>query len=300
MRGKYKFKRTVIQIISTLLHNANLKGFAEGRIYTGNSKMACVPGLNCYSCPGAVGSCPIGAMQAVLGGRDYRFTYYILGTLFFFGIIFGRWICGFLCPFGFFQDLLYKIKVPKVNVPKKLDLLMRFIKYGMLLLPVFLLPIFLINQFGMASPYFCQWICPVGTLEGGIPLLANNENLRQMVGFLFHWKLALLLFIIFLSILIYRPFCKYFCPLGAFYSLLNRFSFYQMHVDSQRCTGCKACERACKMNVEVTKNINSLECIRCGACKDACEEGAIQSGFYFTKKTFNDADSDHEKHHNIA
>lgn len=281
---KNKWKRLIIQVMAAILCNANFKGFAESKIYTGKSKMMCVPGLNCYSCPGAVGSCPIGALQAVLGGRDFSFAYYVVGLLLFFGVIFGRLICGLLCPFGFIQDLLFKIGTPKIKVPKKLDKALRFVKYGMLLIPVVLLPIFLTNQFGMASPYFCQWICPVGTLEGGIPLITYHESLRQMIGFLFHWKVSLLVLTVVLSILIYRPFCKYVCPLGAFYSLLNRFSFYQMQVDRTKCNKCKACERVCKMNVEITKNINSLECIRCGECKDACNKGAIYSGFLHIRK----------------
>ncbi|MEA4989000.1 MAG: 4Fe-4S binding protein [Anaerovorax sp.] len=284
MKMRNSWKRSIIQTMAAILCNANFKGFTESKIYTGKSKMMCVPGLNCYSCPGAVGSCPIGAVQAVLGGRDYSFAYYVVGILLFFGVVFGRLICGFLCPFGFIQDLLFKIGIPKIKVPKRLDKALRFVKYGMLLIPVFLLPIFLTNQFGMASPYFCQWICPVGTLEGGIPLITYHESLRQMIGFLFHWKVTLLVLTIILSILIYRPFCKYFCPLGAFYSLLNRFSFYQMQVDRTKCNKCRDCERACKMNVEIIKNINSLECIRCGECKDACNKGAIYSGFLHIRK----------------
>jgi len=195
-----------------------------------------------------------------------------------FGVVFGRLICGFLCPFGFIQDLLYKIKLPKITVPKKVDKPLRYLKYAVLILPVVILPIFLTNKFGMAQPYFCQWICPAGTLEGGIPLVLMNKGLRDMVGFLFNWKMALLIFTILSSILIYRPFCKYICPLGAFYSLFNKYSFYQMNVDKLKCNGCKICEKQCKMNVEITKEINSLECIRCGECKDVCPKGAITSG----------------------
>lgn len=271
--------RPVIQTLAAILTNANLKGFSEGKIYKGNTKMACVPGLNCYSCPGAVGSCPIGSLQAVLGGGKYKFSYYVIGILMFFGILLGRLVCGFLCPFGFIQDLLYKIPTPKLKTPKKIDKKLRYLKYLVLLIPVILLPMFLVDQFGSAPPYFCQWICPVGTLEGGIPLVIKNESLRNTLGFLFNWKIFLLVLTIVSSILAYRPFCKYICPLGALYSLFNKYSFYQMNLDKLKCNGCKACERNCKMNVEVTKNINSLECIRCGECKKACKQGAINSGF---------------------
>lgn len=272
-------KRPFIQGLATLLTNVNLHGFTTGRIFKGNTKIVCVPGLNCYSCPGAIGACPIGSLQAVLGGNKHNFTYYVFGILIFFGVLFGRFICGFLCPFGFIQDILYKIPLPKVKVPRKVDKPLRWLKYVVLVVMVILLPIFLTNEFGIASPYFCQWICPVGTLGGGIPLIIKNESLRNMLGFLFGWKMSLLILTVLASILIYRPFCKYICPLGAVYSVFNNLSFYQMNVDKLKCNGCKACERQCKMNVEITKNINSLECIRCGECKEVCKQGAIISGF---------------------
>ena len=276
---KIKNKRTIIQLIAAAFTNGYIFGFLQNKIYTGNTKVMCVPGLNCYSCPGAVGSCPIGALQAVLSGRERNFSYYVFGIIMLFGVIFGRLICGFLCPFGLIQDLLHKIPLPKINVPKGIDRPLRYLKYVIAVLFVILMPIFLVNQFGIGSPYFCKLICPVGTLEGGIQLVSTNEILRSQIGFLFSWKMGILIAVVVLSIIIYRPFCKYICPLGAFYGLFNRLSFYQMEVDTKKCTGCKACERQCKMNVEILKNINSAECIRCGECKDACAFDAIKSGY---------------------
>ena len=274
-----EMKRHIIQAAAALLTNLNIKGFFTGSIYKGASKQACVPGLNCYSCPGAVGACPIGSLQAELGKGKLRFPAYVTGILLFFGVIFGRLICGFFCLFGFIQDLLYKIPVPKLVIPKKIDKPLRYVKYAILLIFVIILPLFLRDEYGTSAPYFCKLICPAGTLEGGIPLVLLNTGLRSVIGFLFRWKISILVIIVALSIFIYRPFCKYICPLGAIYSLFNRFSFYQMHLDKSRCIGCKQCERQCKMGVEITKNINSTECIRCGACINACKKGAISSGF---------------------
>lgn len=279
MDGRKRSRRSVIQLIAALITNGYIVGFMKGKIFTGDTKLFCAPGLNCYSCPGAVTSCPIGAVQAVLGGRKHNFSFYVLGFMMLFGVVFGRFVCGFLCPFGFLQDLIYKLKSPKIQIPRQIDRWLRYVKYGMLFLPVLLLPVLLSDQYGMAQPYFCQWICPAGTLEGGIPLLIKNKPLREAAGFLFNWKLGLSILFLAASTAIYRPFCKYICPLGAFYSYFNKVSFYKMNVDKLKCNGCRACEKQCKMNVGVRKDINSPECIRCGECKTVCQTGAITSGF---------------------
>lgn len=269
--------RLAIQVIFTALFNGYAIGFAKGQIFNGTTKAICVPVLNCYSCPGALGACPIGALQAVLGGHKHNFSFYVLGTIMLFGAVFGRLICGFLCPFGLIQDLLHKIPLAKITVPKKLDKALRYLKYIILVVMVILMPIFLTNQFGIAPPYFCKWLCPAGTLEGAFPLLLKNESLRNSIGFLFNWKLGILIAIIVLSILIYRPFCKYICPLGAFYGLFNRFALYRLDISTSKCINCKVCEKSCPMEVQVLKNINSTECIRCGKCKAVCPTHAITS-----------------------
>lgn len=268
-------KKNIIQALATLATNANLKGFFEGRIYTGNTKVACVPGLNCYSCPGAVGSCPIGSLQAVIGSKKFSISYYVFGIMILIGALLGRLVCGLLCPFGFVQDLLYKIPTPKFKIPEKIDRPLRALKYIILLVFVILLPMFLTNQFGLGAPYFCKLICPAGTLGGALPLLATNEGLRSTIGFLFFWKLSILIVIVALSIFTYRPFCKYICPLGAFYSFFNKIGFYKMEFVSDKCVNCGLCEKSCKMDINVRANPNSLECIRCGACTAACRHDAL-------------------------
>ncbi len=268
-------KRLITQITTFLITNLNLKGFFQGTIFQGKSKQICVPGLNCYSCPGALGSCPIGSLQAVIGSAKYQISFYVVGLMSLFGLAFGRFICGWLCPFGLVQDLIDKIKVKKATIPTKVDTKMRYLKYVILLTMVILLPMFLTNQFGMASPYFCEYICPSGTLLGGIPLLLANPTLRQAAGLLFSWKMALLLLFLISSAFIYRPFCKYICPLGAFYALFNKVSFVRMAVDEHKCTHCGKCEKVCKMQVPVATKPNHAECIRCGECKKACPTSAI-------------------------
>ena len=263
-------RRRMIQVLWAFLTNSYLVGFVQGKIYRGKLKNLCVPGLNCYSCPGAVGSCPIGAMQAVIGSWNFKFAFYAAGFLMFIGALMGRFVCGWLCPFGLIQDLLYKIPfLRKINAFKG-DKLLRKLKYVILLVFVILLPMFLVDVLGQGLPYFCKFICPAGTLEGGILLVLFNESMRGALGWLYAWKSVLLAVTILLSVVIYRPFCKYICPLGAVYSVFNTIAVFRYRIDKEKCTGCGACARVCKMQVDPAKNVNHAECIRCGACKDAC------------------------------
>lgn len=290
-KRRISFQR-IMQLAAAALFNGYAAGFQKGKIFTGGSKAVCVPVLNCYSCPGALGACPIGSLQSLLG-TERRFPFYVLGMLMLFGVVLGRAVCGLLCPFGLVQDLLHKIPVPKITVPKRVDRPARYLKYTVLLLPVLLLPAFAVGEGGIAPPYFCQYICPAGTLGGGIPLMLADPALRQAAGALFDWKLLVLAVILAASAVIHRPFCRYLCPLGAFYSLFNSFSFYRMRLDRTKCVDCKACEGSCPMNVEVTKQIDSPECIRCGKCKSVCPVGAISSGFQRRELAEPENDSQH-------
>ncbi len=276
-KNKNEWKRHRIQALWALLTNSYLVGFVQGKIYRGKLKNLCVPGLNCYSCPGAVGSCPIGAMQAVIGSWNFRFAFYAAGFLMFVGALAGRFVCGWLCPFGLVQDLLHKIPFVKKIGTFKGDRLLRRLKYVILLVFVILLPMFLVDVLGQGLPYFCKYICPAGTLEGGILLVLFNKSMRSALGWLYAWKSVLLIVTVTLSVMIYRPFCKYICPLGAVYSVFNPISVFRYRVDKEKCTGCSACAKVCKMQVDPVKNANHPECIRCGACKSACPVKAITS-----------------------
>lgn len=270
--------RRATQIAFTALTNGYVNGFVNGRIYGGKSKAVCVPGLNCYSCPGALGSCPIGALQATLSSRNYRFAFYVIGFLMMIGAVLGRFVCGFLCPFGLVQDLLYQIPFLKKRDRLPGERMLRGLKYGILVCFVILLPLFAVDAFGQGKPWFCAYICPSGTLMAGMPLMALNEGLRAMAGVLYRWKLLVLFALLGLSVVIYRPFCRYLCPLGAIYGLFHPIAFLRIRVDAQKCTACGACTRACKMGVDVRQAPNSMECIRCGECVRACPHQAIHMG----------------------
>ncbi len=276
--GKSNKLRHPVQFLFTIATNGYFKGFLEGNIYKGSTKKICVPGLNCYSCPGALGACPIGSMQAVIGSIRYDFSLYILGIISAFGVLLGRFICGWLCPFGLVQDLLHKIPFLKYKVPKKINNILKYLKYVILIVFVILLPFLFQDELGISDPFFCKYICPSGTLMGGIPLVLTNGSLKSAIGFLFAWKMAILIIVILASIIIFRPFCRYICPLGAFYSLMNPISFYKLKIKEDKCTKCGVCTKSCKLNIEVYKKPNTGECIRCGDCVKACPRKAIKSG----------------------
>ena len=287
MKDRFALLRKAVQLGWGLLTNAHITGFVKGTIYQGPLKNFCVPGMNCYSCPGALGACPIGAMQSLFDARRRKFAFSVVGYLAALGLLVGRFICGWLCLFGLIQELLYKIPLPKLKVPKKLDRVLRYLKYAVLLILVFLLPFFWRSELGVGEPFFCKYLCPVGTLEGGVPLVLLQEQLKSAAGFLFRWKFALMALVLLSSVYIHRPFCKYLCPLGAFYALFQKVSVLRLKLDKEKCASCGKCEKTCPMDVAVTRDPNSAECIRCGACIRACPAGALRFGSGAKKQGLN-------------
>ena len=266
-------KRLAIQGLAALIQNADLKGFFTGQISQSATKAFCVPGLNCYSCPGAVGACPIGALQNSLSGMTFRFPYYVLGLLIFFGAFLGRAVCGFLCPFGFLQDLLNKIPFPKKIRTFKADRGLRRLKYVVLAVLVIIVPVF-----AKMTPAFCKYLCPSGTLSG-ILLAIADSRLFALLGSTFVWKVSILIACVLLAVAIYRPFCKYLCPLGAFYAPFNKVALVGMSCDGNACVSCGACAETCGMGVDPSEEPNDPECIRCGACIKACPAKALSYEF---------------------
>ena len=265
--------RKLVQLYAALLYNANLKGFMDGHIYSGNLKAACVPGLNCYSCPGAVASCPLGALQNALNAAGHTAPWYVLGILALFGVILGRTVCGWLCPMGLLQELLHKIPTPKIRKSRATRLL-SWLKYILLAVFAVALPLYYGIAKGVILPAFCKYICPAGTLEGAVGLLQNPANSSSFfqLGALFTGKWVILAAAGLACVFCYRAFCRFICPLGAIYSFFNRFALAGVKVNPDRCSGCGRCVMHCRMDV---RHVGDRECISCGKCIGACPEGAI-------------------------
>jgi polyferredoxin len=247
--------------LGTLLPNSYFKVFKTGAIYQGPLKGVCVPGLNCVACPTTFCSCPIGSLQNFVASRELPF--FLIGYLGILGLIGGRIACGWLCPFGWFQDILYKIKSRKFRLPRFFS----YFKYGFLVILVFLLPF-------LTSENWFSHICPQGALEGTLPWIAwNPTNLHtnqpvlaySTFGIWFWIKIALLTLFLILFVVIKRPFCRIVCPLGAIYSLFNKHSIITLKVSGD-CNRCNLCERVCPMDLKVYEDPNHPDCIRCLKC----------------------------------
>ncbi len=280
-----RYRRKLIQIYAALLYNANFKGYFTGNIYKGSTKYACVPGLNCYSCPGAVGACPLGALQNALATSGTRTPFLMIGIILLFGLLLGRTICGFLCPVGLGQELLYKIKTPKLKKSRYTRVL-SYLKYVILIVFVIAIPLmYSLSGAPIAIPAFCKYICPAGTFGGGVGLLsnANNADYFAMLGPLFTWKFALMAAIVVACVFVFRAFCRFLCPLGALYGFFNKIALIGVKLDKNKCTDCGLCIAHCKMDI---KRVGDHECINCGECIDVCPAKAIRwkgSGFSLHK-----------------
>ena len=277
-------KRALVQLITTLVINGNFTGFASGTVYSGKLKQACVPGLNCYSCPGALGSCPLGALQAMLADPEYKMSFYIIGLLTVFGIAAGRRICGWLCPFGFLQELLHlpvKLAAKRrgsVSISRKrgAPFVFRYVKYIILISFVLLAPLFFTDEYGYGAPYFCGLICPSGTIMGALPLFVANPALLGNTGAVFYLKLTVAAIVITGSLASNRFFCKYLCPLGAIYGLFNRVALTRLAFYAGECTGCGKCASVCGMDIDPRNPDHSAECIQCGKCAEQCQWNALR------------------------
>lgn len=229
-------------------------------VNTNALKGICVPFLNCYACPTAVFSCPIGTAQHFMA--IHTIPYYLIGLLALIGLTVGRMACGWVCPFGFLQDLMYKIRSLKFTIPYY----MNYMKYVILFLLVLVVPYY-------TGELWFSRLCPMGTLTAAIPwVLWNPTNpatgqpiLSGAQGPLFVVSILILVGFMAWFVLSRRPFCRVACPVGAIFSVFNRYSMIRLSVD-RKCDGCDSCRINCPMDLNIAIDCDSGECIRCLEC----------------------------------
>lgn len=262
--------RTFLLLFCAVLVNGYIPGWLyKPHLYGGTLKGVVPPILNCYACPGAFVSCPAGSIQHFMVIK--AIPYYVLGVMLIVGATLGRLFCGWACPFGFAQDLLFRIKTRKITMPQWL----RFGKYAFLVLTVFLIP------YLIADTFFCK-LCPQGALEGGIPQMLLKPELHHLAGMLYWSKIAILAVVIIAAILIKRPFCRIVCPVGAFLAIFSKVSLLQMKIENKSCTSCGWCRAVCPVDINISDDPNSAECIRCGLCT-ACPTSAVKFTTVFSR-----------------
>ncbi|MBF0543944.1 MAG: 4Fe-4S binding protein [Candidatus Riflebacteria bacterium] len=304
-------KRRIVQIISTLITNPYWQGFLQTTIYKGDLKRICNPGMQCYSCPSSITACPLGALQNALANfRDtllsghFNFGFFMVGFFGILGMIFGRFICGFFCPFGFLQDILYKIPTVKIKLPDWTRHLKYFLFFGLVIfLPIFMsfyqvsfcdelgrlnwYPSLSENKSGATYPWYCKMVCPVGTFEAGLPKVIGEPEIRESLSFWFQLKWTIMVLFLFLIVVAPRAFCRIGCPIGAIYGFFNKNSLYQLKIDCNSCTKCGLCEKNCPMEIKIHENPGSAECVRCLKCVDECPKNLIKAGFLKNEQTGN-------------
>lgn len=253
-----------------MLTNSYVQVISTKMIYDGPLKGICVPFLNCHACPFAVFSCPIGMLQHSMA--IHRFPFYLLGYFIVIGLIVGRAACGWLCPFGFIQDLMYKIKTKKFSIPKFLN----YSKYVILTVLVIILPL-------LTYEHWFSRLCPFGALIAGIPWVAWNPIDPDFgepvvdsadIGFMYFLKIGILIFFLVWFILAKRPFCRVACPMGAIWALFNRVSLLKAKI-GEDCPECKRCNKLCPMELDVYHEVDSENCIKCLDCTD-CDHVSTQ------------------------
>lgn len=220
----------------------------------------CSPVFFCHSCPLASMACPLGVLVNFATLKIWPFI--TIGILGLVGTFAGRLVCGWVCPFGFLQDMLHKIPTRKFSLPSKL----RYVKYAVLVGLVFAVPFFLPGK-----PYtFCDF-CPSGTLESTIPWAFIGHwdvNSGLFGGFTarFITRISILAGVLLFVVLVSRGFCRVFCPLGAIFGLFNRFSLFRFNLAYKKCNSCSACAKVCPVGIDPVTEMNGEECIRCYEC----------------------------------
>lgn len=266
-----QIRRHLVQLCAALLYNTNAFTPLTGKSLDLSYQEVCVPGLNCQYCRWTIAGCPLGVTQQALSGSFSAVAWQFWGLLVLLALLFGRMICGWACPMGLLQDLVDKAPLPKLK-KSRVTYYLSYLKYVITVLFVLAIPLYTGHVTGRGITAFCAWICPGNFLEAlFIPTLLQG-SIDNLVIAVHNAKFFPVIGLLIIMMWIYRPFCRFICPLGAFYGLFSRFSFFGVAVDKEKCIGCSACIRTCRLDVRA---VGDKECISCGRCIPACPKGAV-------------------------
>jgi ferredoxin-type protein NapH len=124
-------------------------------------------------------------------------------------------------------------------------------------------------------------LCPAGALEAGLPYSVNSHLAGH--GWLMSWfKTAILIAFLSSAVVIYRPWCRIFCPLGGWLALFNRWSLFHLRFNAAACVECNLCRSRCPVGVKVDEKVNVTGCIRCLECTTC---GAIEPCFALPRES---------------
>ena len=236
--------------------------------------------------------------------QDLIFPWLPLASFLLVAALLGRSLCGWVCPFGFVQDLLGFIKRKHTEVSLRTHGGMVKVKYVILMITLFIsgtLAISLAAGVGQsykkaigvfAAPF--NALSPADTLFAILPRIALDVRYSSLetlaagissVQPLLWSRLIIMAIILVLGVYVPRSWCRYLCPHGAALAFLNRFSFLGLKRDPLKCTkaGCRACVEACPMKVPILdlpwEKFTDPECIYCLKCAEACTTKAIKPKF---------------------
>ncbi len=244
------------------------------------------------------------AIQLML--YDTVFPWLAFASFLLVGMLIGKSLCGWVCPFGFIQDLIDFTKRRKSDFSVRTHESMVYVKYLVLGIVLLISVTFSAAKvMGISASYekalgvvtkvpFTVW-SPAETLFATLPkmilglrfALVEKPTLEVLAGIaylpaLFWFQFAVMVAVLVSAAFVPRIWCKYLCPHGAIMAILNRFSFVGLRRDPVKCAkgGCRLCVVACPMHVPILdlpwEKFSHPECIYCMKCADACKDKAIK------------------------